>query len=353
MSRFLSERLAALKPYTPGEQPKTRKFIKLNTNESPFPPSPKAIEMAKCEVENLMLYSDPSCSSLKEKMAEILNISSESVSFGNGSDEILNFAFMAFCDDNTPIIYPDISYSFYPVLSNLYTLPKNVVPLRKDFTICIDDYKDLKGTVVIANPNAPTGIALSIDQIEELLCQNRDRVVIIDEAYVDFGADSAVSLIDRYDNLLVVQTFSKSRSLAGGRLGMAIGCRELIQDIETIRNSFNPYNINRMTMAAGVGSLIDEEYTRENCAIIIENRTYTKIELEKMGFEVLDSSTNFLFAKTDKVSGDDLYLKLKENGILVRHFKDERIRDFNRITIGSKEEMDAFLDAVRSILKEI
>lgn len=350
MSRFLSEKYSALTPYTPGEQPQNRKYIKLNTNESPFPPSQKAVEYASREAEKLMLYSDPECRALTQKLALALGVSPDEVLLTNGSDEILNFAFMAFCDENTPAAFPDISYGFYPVFAELNRVPYVEIPLKDNFTIDVSDYCGIGKTVFIANPNAPTGIALSLSEIEKILSSNPDNIVVIDEAYVDFGAESCVGLINKYDNLLVTQTFSKSRSMAGARLGFGVADAGLIRDLNTIKYSTNPYNVNRMTMAAGLGVLEDEEYTKTNCELIRENREFTKRELERLGFECLDSKTNFIFAKHPVASGRSLYEKLKEKGILIRHFDKKRISEFNRITIGTKEQMQALISALEEIL---
>ena len=352
MSRFFSAKYKALTPYTPGEQPKNKDYIKLNTNESPFPPSPKAQAYTKREAENLELYSDPECLCLVRQAAKSLGIKETEVVFTNGSDDVLNFAFMAFCDADHPAAFPDITYGFYPVFAKLNGVPYTEIPLQADFTIRVEDYIGLNKTIFIANPNAPTGIALPLSDIERIVAGNPDSVVVIDEAYVDFGAESAVSLINQYDNLLVTQTFSKSRSLAGGRLGMGIACESLIRDLNTIRFSTNPYNINRMTMAAGVGALEDEDYFRANVRTIMENRVWTTEALSKLGFTVLPSSTNFVFAKTDRISGGDLYQKLKDRGILVRHFTSPRLKEYNRITIGSMEQMTALVETVTAILEE-
>lgn len=352
MSRFFSEKYAGLTPYTPGEQPKDMRYIKLNTNESPFPPSPLAQTMAIEAAENLQLYSDPECRALVSAAAERFGVSAEEILFTNGSDEILNFAFMAFCDETHPAVFPDVTYGFYPVFAELNRVPYREIPLKADFSVDIRDYLGAGGTIFLANPNAPTGLALTLDQIEEILKANPDNVVVIDEAYVDFGAESAAGLIHRYDNLLVTQTFSKSRSLAGGRLGFGLGCKALIRDLNTIKYSTNPYNINSMTMAAGIGALRDEDYFRSCCRSIQENRAWTAAALESLGFTVLPSQANFLFARHERADGKALYLKLKELGILVRHFDKERLRDYNRITIGSREQMQALIQALQQILEE-
>ena len=352
MSRFFSEKYSSLEAYVPGEQPKDMKYIKLNTNESPFPPSLKAQETAKKEAGMLQLYSDPECSNLSNKAAEVFGVKREEILMTNGSDEILNFAFMAFCDSTHPIVFPDITYGFYPVFAELNHIPYEEIPLKDDFSVDYKDYVDINKNIVIANPNAPTGIALPLWQIEEIVRTNPDNVVIIDEAYVDFGAESAIRLINKYDNLIVTGTFSKSRSLAGARLGFGIASRDLILDMNTIKYSTNPYNVNRMTMAVGCAVLEDNEYYMNNCKTIIKNREYTVERLEKMGFFVLPSSANFVFAKHSDISGAQLYEELKRRGILIRHFTKERIKDFNRITIGTKDMMDSLISAVSEIIKE-
>lgn len=352
MSRFLTEKLRALTPYTPGEQPKDMKYVKLNTNESPFPPSKKAQRWAAKAAKLLQLYPDPECSLLNKKAAEIFGVEPENVVATNGSDEILNFAFMAYCDEAHPAVFADITYGFYKVFAEINGVPYREIPLNEDFTLNIEAFKAAKGTLFIANPNAPTGIALPIDVIEEIVAADPERMVIIDEAYVDFGTYSAVELIEKYDNLLVTQTFSKSRSMAGARLGFGIGCKDIIADMNTIRFSNNPYNINRMTMAAGLGVMADQIYTFKNCAEIIKVREYTAEKLRELGFETTDSAANFIFAKSDKIDGGELYKKLKARGVLVRHFDTERLREYNRITVGSKKQMDTFLSAVKSILEE-
>lgn len=340
MSRYFSKKFKALVPYTPGEQPKEMKYIKLNTNESPFPPSERAMKKAAEAVKNLQLYCDPECRALVKKASEVFSVDTDEILFTNGSDEILNFAFSAFCDETHPAVFPDITYGFYPVFAEINRVPYEEIPLKDNFTISVDDYIGINKTIFIANPNAPTGIALSLNDIEKIVSSNPESVVVIDEAYVDFGTKSAVSLIHKYSNLLVTQTFSKSRSLAGGRLGFGIACKELIADLNTIKYSTNPYNINSLTQAVGAGVLEDEEYTKSNCKTIIENREYLTKKLEAMGFFVLPSKANFVFARHDKIDGRALYEALKGKGVLVRHFDSERLRDYNRITVGTKEQID-------------
>ncbi|MBQ4113404.1 MAG: histidinol-phosphate transaminase [Clostridia bacterium] len=354
MSRFFTKRLAKLTPYTPGEQPRDMQYIKLNTNESPFPPSPAVIQAATIEAGRLQLYSDPTCRELTDKLASLYGVAPEQVILTNGSDEVLNFAFMAFADEDHPLVFPAITYGFYPVFAELNRIPYEEIPLKADFSVNYRDYLNLGGkTIVIANPNAPTGLCLTLAEIEEIVRTNPDGVVVIDEAYVDFGAESAVTLTDKYENLLVTQTFSKSRSLAGARLGFGIGGKALIADLHTVRYSTNPYNVNRMTAAAGYAALCDNDYYMQNCRTIMENRAYTTDALRALGFEVLPSLTNFVFAKTDKMSGEALYLELKRRGILVRHFGKAEITDYNRITIGTREQMEAFIATVSDILKEL
>ena len=351
MSRYFSSKYAALTPYTPGEQPRDMRYIKLNTNESPYPPSPLAREYARKAAQTLQLYSDPTCKALTDAASALYGLCSDEMLFTNGSDEILNFAFMAFCDSDHEAWFPDVTYGFYPVFAELSGIPYRQIPLKEDFTVDPGDYQGCTGAIFIANPNAPTGLALTRRQIEEILTANPDSVVVVDEAYVDFGGESCVGLIRRYPNLLVTQTFSKSRSMAGARLGFAIADAALIADLNKIKYSTNPYNINRLTQVAGVAALAEDDYYRANCQKIMETRTATKAALERLGFFVTDSSANFLLAGRGPVEGGELYRKLKARGILVRHFSDPAISDYVRITIGTPEQMDALLASVGEILK--
>ena len=352
MSRFFSAKFDSLTPYTPGEQPKGVTYIKLNTNESPFPPPPLVQQYVKAEASRLQLYSDPECRDLVAIASEKLGLASDEILFTNGSDEILNFAFMAFCDAAHPAVFPDVTYGFYPVFAQVNNVPYTQIPLQEDFAIRVEDYIGLNQTIFIANPNAPTGLALSLEDIERIVAGNPDSVVVIDEAYVDFGAESALQLIPKYGNLLVTQTFSKSRSMAGARLGFGAGNRKLIQDLNTIKYSTNPYNVNRMTMAAGIGALEADGYFKVNCQKIMENRDWTTMELIKLGFFVVPSMANFVFAKYPGIPGRDLNLALREKGILVRHFHTPRLKDYNRITIGDREQMKALAAALKEILEE-
>lgn len=354
MSRFFSEKNSSLVPYTPGEQPKKNlQYIKLNTNESPFSPSEAVIQAVKKEAKNLQLYSDPDSSELVNKLADVYGVSPGQVTVNNGSDETLNFAFMAFADEKHPLVFPEITYGFYPVFAELNHIPYSTIPLTGSLEINPDDYIGIGKTIVIANPNAPTGLSLPIDAIEKITASNPNNIVIIDEAYVDFGGESAVCLIDKYENLLVVQTFSKSRSLAGARLGFGIASKKLIEDLNTIKYSTNPYNVNRMTSAAGIAALIDDAYYKNNCSKIAKVREFTITELRKLGFRVTDSRANFVFAESDDISGKHLYTELKKRGILIRHFDTEKICNYNRITIGSLEQMKILISEINEILKEI
>ena len=352
MSLFFSEKYKNLVPYTPGEQPRDMKYIKLNTNESPFPPSPKALAYSKAAAENLHLYPDPDVTELTEKLSALLGVEKDEVIITNGSDEVLNFAFMAYCDDAHPAAFPDITYGFYTVFADINNVSYEEIPLSEDFTVNTSDYMGVNKTIFLANPNAPTGIFLPVDEIEKIIVSNPESVIVVDEAYVDFGAESCIPLIKKYKNLLVTGTFSKSRSMAGARLGFGVACSELICDLNTVRYSTNPYNINRMTMAAGLGAVEDEAYTGENCKTIVENREFAAAELKKLGFEMTESKANFLFARHPLVSGEKLYLELKKRGVLVRYFAKPRISDYLRITVGTKEQMEVLLDKIKEILGE-
>ena len=351
MSRFFSEKYTELEAYVPGEQPKDQQYIKLNTNENAFPPHPAVAQAAEKAARELHLYPDPECMQIRKALAEKTGLSVDELIMVNGSDDILNFAFMAFCDRHIPAVFPDITYGFYSVFARLNQVEYREIPLQEDLTIRVDDYLQAAGTIFIANPNAPTGIALSREQIEKILQANPYNVVVVDEAYVDFGAESCIPLIAEYDNLLVTQTFSKSRSMAGARLGFGAANPEIIRDLETIRYSTNPYNIDRMTMAAGTACLEHDEYNRTNCRKIMRTREKTRKALEKLGFEVTESKANFLFARHPEISGEELYRQLKERGILIRHFGAERIRDYNRISVGTDEQMDALIRETEQVLR--
>ena len=351
MSRFLSEKYKTLEAYVPGEQPQDKEYIKLNTNESPYPPPEGVLSAITAqEISDLRLYPDPDCRLLRSKLAERYGLKPENIYVSNGSDDILNFAFMAFGADGA--VFPTLTYSFYPVFANLHGVAYETVPLREDFTLDVAEMQGKGKLTVFPNPNAPTGIALPRAEIEDILKANPNNVVIVDEAYVDFGGESCVPLIDQYENLLVVQTFSKSRQLAGARLGLAMGNAKLIADLNRVKFSLNPYNINRLTLKAGQAALEDTAYFDRTRAAIVDTRAWTKQQLEQRGFAVLDSRSNFLFASTDRKDGKTLYKELKKNGILVRHFDAPRIQNWLRITIGTPEQMQTFMETLDKIMEE-
>ncbi len=352
MSRYMRACFDGLEAYVPGEQPQDRSYVKLNTNESPFPPAPAVLAAVDAEVKNLHLYPDPEGRVLREKLAEQYGVRPENVFLANGSDELLSFAFLAFCGRERPVAFPNISYGFYPVYASLYQVPYTEIPLREGFVLAAEDYCGLNRNIVLANPNAPTGRAIPARDIEEIVRANPDHVVLIDEAYIDFGGESCLPLIHRYDNLLVCQTFSKFRSLAGGRLGYALASQGLIGDLEKIKYSTNSYNVNRLTLAAAAATLDSGGYYEENGKKIQENRAYTTQELAGLGFETLPSVTNFIFTRCPAVEGEALYQALKSKGVLVRHWNKPEIADWCRVTIGTREQMDLFLDKVREIVKE-
>ena len=351
MSQFLHTKYASLEAYTPGEQPRDKKYIKLNTNESPYPPSPQVVDaLTRQEVEDLRLYSDPEGTALREKLAALYGCGPENVFLSNGSDDILNFAFMAFGQDGA--VFPGLTYSFYPVFAALHGVLYDTVPLREDLSIDVDGLCGTGRLTVLANPNAPTGLALSLEEVERIVASNPDHVVVVDEAYVDFGAQSAVPLIQKYENLLVVMTYSKSRSMAGARLGFALASRPIIEDLEKPKYSTNPYNVNRLTLKLGEAAVDSDAYFRENARKIMATREKTAQALRALGFTLPDSKSNFLFVKREGLDGGLLYQKLKDRGVLIRHFSDPRIAQYNRVTVGTDEEMEAFLTQVKAIMKE-
>lgn len=352
MSRFLIDKLQKLDAYVPGEQPKDKKYIKLNTNESPFPPSIGVLRALDTEViADLKLYCNPECTALTNEFCKVYDVSAENVIFGNGSDEILNYCFTAFFSDKNPVVFPDITYGFYRVFGDLYNIDYMEIPLGNDFTINLNDYIGIGKNIVIANPNAPTGICLTPDEIEQIVKSNPDNIVVIDEAYIDFGGISCYPLTKKYKNLIVTGTFSKSRSLAGARLGFAIADKELILDLNRIKFSTNPYNINSMTQSVGTASLNDNDYYMNNCRKIIKARAFTAEKLAALGFSVLPSKANFLFTRHPDFDGEFLYKELYKKGILVRHFSKERIKDYLRITIGTDVQMQALIFALEKIIE--
>lgn len=352
MKSFLNEKLSKVTPYVPGEQPQDKKYIKLNTNESPFPMSRKAKKLAVNELKKIRLYPDPDLVELTKTVADDLGVSEKNVLMTNGSDEILNFAFMAYCDKSIPAVFADITYGFYKVFAEINDTAYRVIPLKEDFTIDVSDYFNANGTVFIANPNAPTGINLPLSEIRKVLDSNKNNIVVIDEAYVDFGGESAVKLIGEYDNLLVTRTFSKSRSMAGARLGFGVASEKIIRDLTTVKYSTNPYNVNRLSAVLGIASVKDDNYFKKCVNEIVRVRDLTVAKLKNLGFYVTDTKANFIFAKSEKIDGETLYKQLREKGVLVRHFANERIKEFIRISVGDKKQMKTFIDCVKDILGE-
>lgn len=349
MSQFLAERYRKLEAYVPGEQPRDMEYIKLNTNESPFPPAPSVVDIVDShQVELLRLYSDPTCIRLRTKLGKLYGLKAENVFVTNGSDDSLNFIFMAY--GHMGAMFPNITYGFYKVYAELHQVDYTEIAMEDDFTIDINKYKGWGQLMVIANPNAPTGICLEVNEIRQILDNNPKSVVVIDEAYVDFGGESCYPLITEYPNLLVVRTYSKSRNLAGGRLGYVLGNKELIADLEKLKYSTNPYCINRLTLLLGEATVDANNYYVGCCKEIERVRQYTTDKLVAMGFDVLPSKANFVFAKNNAWDGKELYLALKKKGVLVRHFEKKKISQYLRITIGTQEQMEEFFQRLQEIL---
>ncbi|UNT63992.1 MULTISPECIES: histidinol-phosphate transaminase [Acinetobacter] len=349
--RFWSPEVRELEPYVPGEQPKIQNLLKLNTNENPYPPSPKVVEAVQKVLENsadaLRLYPDPDASELKQAIAKQQNVAVGNVFVGNGSDEVLAHIFKAFFVQEQPLLYPDITYSFYPVYSQFFGVKTKILPLNDDFEIVVDDYKQANGGIIIANPNAPTSIALGLSAIEEILQANPNSVVVIDEAYVDFGAESAVKLVEKYDNLVVCQTTSKSRSLAGLRVGFAIAQPHLIAALEAVKNSFNSYPMDRFAIAAAVASFQDQAYFEAQCQKVIASREKLVADLTSLGFKILPSHANFIFASHPQQDAGELAAALRERGIIVRYFNKPRINQYLRITIGTDDQNQRLVDTLK------
>ena len=354
MNRFWSNTVRNISPYIPGEQPGDRKYIKLNTNENPYPPSPRVLEAIRQETGgDLRLYPDPDATLLRNALADMYRLNADEVFVGNGSDEVLAFCFPAFFNPGDIISFPEITYSFYPVYAKLFGVSSRTVPLNEDYTVNPDIFpEDAKG-ILLANPNAPTGIAVSINDIEKLLGKYHEKLIVIDEAYVDFGAETAVPLIKEHENLLVVQTFSKSRSLAGLRIGFALGNKDLIEALNRIKNSFNSYTLDRIAVKAAAAALQDREYFEETRARVIRTREATAERLISLGFNVLPSKANFLFVSHNQMSGKELFLRLKNDGILVRHFDISGIENFVRISIGTDEEMNTLVDKLEGYINSL
>ena len=352
MSAYLSSLRGGMKPYVPGEQPQDQQYIKLNTNESPYPPSPGVLQAVQREAAKCHLYSDPELWVARQKLAARYQMNPENVLLTNGSDEALNFIILAYGDKSRPFVFPDITYGLYPVLCRLYGVPYEEIPLAEDFSMDVEAFRQANGHLILANPNAPTAMALPADAIRSLARENPDRLVIVDEAYVDFGGESCIPLTKELPNLLVVSTYSKSRSLAGARLGFIIGPAPLIDDINAVRCSINPYNVNSMSLAAAAAAIDEDGISMENCRKIEKTRQWITEELTALGFRVLPSCANFIFASHPHLDGEAYYLRLKARGILVRHFRLKRIAPFVRISIGTPEQMQALLTQTKAILKE-
>lgn len=354
MSRFMREEYDSIVPYTPGEQLNDKKYIKLNTNESPFPASPKVLEVLNSNLINsLYLYSDPKLKKIKQAIADFYSVTPEQIFVGNGSDDVIAFAFMAFGGLGGEFCCPDITYSFYPVFADLFKVNLEQIPLKDDFSVDANDYIGKNKNIIIANPNAPTGLALTHEEIELIVKTNPDNVVIIDEAYADFSeGTSVVDLVDKYENLIVTQTFSKSRSLAGLRVGFSVSSKILADDLEKLKYSFNPYNVNTLSVEAAAAAISDREYYEKTIAETIEIREFTKSELIKRGFTLTDSKSNFVFAKTDKIPSSELYEELRKRGVLIRYFNSPRISDYFRMSMGTMEQMKKVIEIIDEIIKE-
>lgn len=351
MSKFWNDTVKNIDPYVPGEQPQDKKYIKLNTNENPYPPSDKVIEAMKDAVNgDLKLYPDPECTKLVETIANYYNLKKDQVFVGNGSDEVLALAFETFFSSDKTILFPDISYSFYPVYSKLFNLNYEMVELDENFEVPIEEFMKPNGGVILPNPNAPTAKFIETDKIKRILEANKDSVVVIDEAYVDFGGESVVKFIKDYPNLLVIQTLSKSRSLAGLRGGFAMGDKDLIQGLNNVKNSFNSYTLDRVALAGAVAAFEDKEYFEKTRRKIMDTREKTVKRLRELDFNVVDSTANFVFASHKNIDGQTMYSKLKDKGVLVRHWNKPRISDYLRITIGTDEEMNILIEKIKEII---
>lgn len=351
MEKAWLQNLRKIEPYTPGEQSKVKNKIKLNANENPYPPSPKVLEAIKnFDCSNLRFYPNANATQLKEALAQYYNVSQKQIFVGNGSDEVIALSFLAFFNSKKPILFPDITYSFYPVWCSLFCVPYETIPLDEQFQIYAKDYYKENGGVILPNPNAPTGIGQTKELIEDILQHNQDCIVSIDEAYVDFGAYSCIELLEKYENLVITQTFSKSRSLAGMRIGTAIANETLIQTLEAVKNSYNSYTLDSLAIECGIASVKDDVYFKKTIQKVIHTRKWTAKELEKLGFEVYPSQSNFLFTTHSKISAKELFEKLKEKNIFIRYFNLPRIDNHLRITIGTEEEMKILIEQIKFIL---
>lgn len=345
------ENIRKVVPYTPGEQPQIKNLIKLNTNENPYPPAPEVAEaLADFSADTLRLYPDPAVSELVHSIAQYHGLADEQVFTGVGSDDVLAVSFLTFFNGRKPLLFPDITYSFYDVWAELFRIPYERIPLDKDFALHPDDYKRENGGIIFPNPNAPTGLPLSLASVEEIIAANRDVVVIVDEAYIDFGGESALRLLPKYENLLVVRTFSKSRSMAGSRIGYCMGNPKLIQYLNDVKYSFNSYTMDSVTIKCGTASIKNETYFKDICQKIIRTRERTKTELKQLGFSFPDSASNFLFVTHERIPARELFAALRQAGILVRYFDKPRIDNYLRITIGTDAEMDTLITFLKDYI---
>lgn len=344
--------MKGIEPYIPGEQPRDRSYIKLNTNENPYPPSPRVMEAIRetAAGDSLRLYPDPTCQQLREVIAEYYGLAAEQVFVGNGSDELLAFSFLAFFNPGQPILFPDITYSFYPVYADLFNIDYRPIPLDEEFAIPADMFCQENGGIIFPNPNAPTGKQMGLESIEYILRNNRERIVIVDEAYVDFGGESCIEFIPRYPNLLIIGTLSKSRSLAGLRVGFALGQKDLVEGLNRIKNSFNSYTLDRLALAGAIEAFKDDSYFQETKANVIKTREVVSAKLQDFGFRVIPSTANFIFISHPKVPAVKIQQQLRDRGVLVRYFPKPRIDNFLRVSIGSPEEMERFLEIVQEIV---
>lgn len=353
MTKAWEKNIRKVVPYVPGEQPDRERMIKLNTNENPYPPAPGVAEALKnLDSDRLRLYPDPACTRLVNAIAKQKGLKPEQVFVGVGSDDVLAMCFMTFFNGEKPILFPDITYSFYDVWAEEFRIPYATQPLDDDFNICKEDYYKENGGVIFPNPNAPTGVLMELSEVEDIVAHNRDVIVVVDEAYIDFGGVSALSLIEKYDNLLVVQTFSKSRSLAGMRIGFAIGNEKLIRYINDVKYSFNSYTLNQTALTLGVEAIKDRAYFEETCRKVVETREWTKAQLKELGFSFWDSKSNFIFATHWTVPAKQIFEALREEGIYVRYFSKPRIDDYLRISIGTQEEMERFIAFLKAYLEK-
>jgi histidinol-phosphate aminotransferase len=353
LSKYWSKVVHKLEPYVPGEQPKDKTYIKLNTNENPYPPSPKVLQaMQKAVNESLRLYPTPTCDELRVGIAQYYGLTKEQVFVGNGSDELLAFSFLAFFNPGSPILFPDITYSFYPVYAALFNIEYQLVPLDEEFTVPIKGFTAKNGGIIFPNPNAPTGRVIALTAIEAILRQNTEQIVIVDEAYIDFGGESAVALIAQYPNLLVIQTLSKSRSLAGLRVGFAMGHSDLIEGLDRVKNSINSYTLDRVALAGALESFHDEAYFQHARQKVMATREQTVVKLKAMGFNIIPSMANFIFISHPALPASTIYQQLRKKGILVRYFNKPRIDNFLRVSIGSNEEMECFSQAIAEITQD-